>query len=153
MEKVQSFAPLVATALCIALAGVIWLPLNSETRAETGSVQQSDAASTEDPSLGVLQNGAQSLVERPLFHVTRRPPVVAETVQSAPEQVSLVLTGVLKNDDVYIALLSLSNSNEVLRQRVGDRFSGWEIVDITPTTVTVINPDGEQQLIGLSSSN
>lgn len=153
LEKFQTIAPIVATIVCLALAGSIWLPLNQEPPQVGVGGPETAPVSENNSSLEFLADGAQSLVERPLFHVTRRQPAEAQVVQAAPAQVTLSLTGVLKNDDIYIALLRLSNNPQLLRHRIGDEVGGWQILDITQTSITVRTPDGEQQIIGLSSSN
>ena len=154
LDKIQTIAPIGATLICLALAGFIWLPLNQEAPQIRADGSQNPTASEDNTSLEFLAVGAQSLVERPLFHVTRRPPAEAQVAQAAPEQILLSLHGVVKNNDVYIALVRLSNNPQLsLRRRVGDDVGGWEILDITQTSVTVRTPEGDQQIIGLSSSN
>lgn len=152
LTQTQKLFPVVATLACVVLAGVMWLPLNQSVTTRNTVVPGTDTQTPEDESLALLADGAQSLLERPLFHITRRPPVAAQAVEAAPVQVTLSLTGVLNNDDVDIALMRLSNSPELLRRRVGDQVGDWQIVEITQTSVTVVTPDGTEQIIGLSSN-
>ena len=151
--QIQKLAPVAAAMVCIGLAALIWLPLGNADPQGIPATPNTDTDATERGSADVLATGAQSLVERPLFHVTRRPPAIEPTVEAVPVQVTLSLTGVVNNGDVDIALLSLSNSPELLRLRVGDHAGDWQILDITKTAVTVLTPDGQEQVIGLSSSN
>lgn len=139
--------------ICLGLAGWIWLPFN-------GPPSQQIAAPAPNPTQAAtpiaetLETGAQQLTERPLFHMTRRPPAPAEeAAPAAPVEVTLSLTGVLDSDDVQIALLRLSNSPELLRRRVGEEIGDWLIVDITKTSITVIAKNGESQIIALSPSS
>lgn len=151
--QIQKFAPIVAALMCFGLAGLMWLPLSDAGPTDLPTTPNADAEPTTGQSAELLAVGAQTLIERPLFHVTRRPPAVEPTVEVAPVQVTLSLTGVVNNGDVDIALLRLSNSPQLLRLRVGDQVDEWEILNITKTAVTVLTPDGQEQVIGLSSSN
>lgn len=151
--QIQKLAPIAATIACIGLAAAIWLPISEASPQNLPANPIADPSAAERDSADLLATGAQSLVERPLFHVTRRPPVAEPTVEVAPVAVTLSLTGVVNNGDVDIALLRLSNSPELLRLRVGDQAGDWEILNISKTAVTVLTPEGQEQVIGLSSSN
>jgi hypothetical protein len=152
VEHIQRWAPTLVTTLCVGLAGIVWLPLNQDAAvtpaAATGNFIEQGTQSATD----TLANGAQNLLERPLFHVTRRPPEEAQAVQIEPVQITLTLTGVLNNEDVQIALLRLSNSPELLRRREGEQVGDWRILDISQSSITVLTADGQEQVIGLSSA-
>ena len=152
MDHIQRWAPALASAICLLLAGAIWLPLNDDT--PVASVPQSFVGTAVDAeaTAKALEVGAQQLLDRPLFHTTRRPPLETAATQVAPVQVTLALTGVLNNNDVQIALLRLSNSSEILRRRLGEQVGDWRIISITKTSVTVLSGDGQEQVIGLSSA-
>lgn len=153
LDKLQALAPIVATVICIGLAVLMWLPLQQISSQDVTPVAQAASETRADPSIALLADGAESLVERPLFHVTRRQPQAQEVVQAAPVRETLFLTGVVNNGDVDIALLRLSTRQEPLRGRVGDNIGDWQILDITNTAIKVLNPEGEEQIIGLSSAN
>ncbi len=150
-HHIQRWAPTVATFICIAVGTLIWVPSNRNQLAQ-------DAPATSQPNLAEMPNaktllasGAEELVTRPLFHVTRRPPTDAVPApQAAPAELTLSLTGILNSDDVQIALMRLSNSPELLRGRIGDQIGPWRIVDITQTAVTVLSDDGGLQLLNLT---
>ncbi|MDX8350551.1 hypothetical protein SLH49_21385 [Cognatiyoonia sp. IB215446] len=145
--------PTITTLTCLGLAGWIWLPYNDESTAR----QQTQAVVTPAPATTIadeLNAGAEALVSRPLFHISRRPPAAPEAApEAAPVEVTLSLTGVIESGDVQIALLRLSNNPEPLRRRVGENVGDWQITDITKTSITVVAPNGEEQIIGLSPSN
>jgi hypothetical protein len=101
----------------------------------------------------VLAEGARNLVGRPLFHITRRPPVIATVAEPAPVAITLSLTGIVNDENDRIALMRLSNRPDLLRRRVGEKIGNWEIEEITDTSVVVISSDGERQVIALSSGN
>ena len=153
LGPIQKLAPITATVACIGLASLMWLPLSHAVPDNRSAAPNANTDVAARDSSDILASGAQTLVERPLFHTTRRPPVAAPTVEAAPVQVTLSLTGVVNNGDVDIALVRISNTPALLRLRVGDMADDWEILNITKTAVTVLTPNGQEQVIGLSSSN
>ncbi len=148
-QHIQRWAPTVATFACIAFGTIIWVPIEPDQASVRSPVENSaeDAAMAEIEA--ALAAGAEELLNRPLFHVTRRPPQeAAAPAPIQPAEVTLSLTGILNSEDVQIALMRLSNSPELFRGRVGDEIGVWRILDITETTVTVLSNDGDlQQLI------
>lgn len=149
---IQTTVPLATGLICLALAGVIWMPLGRDGQATPPPTVQSTPADAPD-AMAVLAEGAQDLLERPLFHITRRPPVVATPVEPAPVAITLSLTGIVNDENDRIALMQLSNRPDLLRRRVGEKIGNWEIEEITDTSVSVISSDGERQVISLSSGN
>ncbi|MEL6682761.1 MAG: hypothetical protein AAFQ09_08955 [Pseudomonadota bacterium] len=143
--------PGLTTLTCLGLIGWMWLPYNREVTAAPPPVMPS--ASEVSAVSEILETGAEQLVARPLFHRSRRPHVEEEVVPPPPEEVTLSLTGVLDSDDVQIALLRLSNSPELLRRRVGETVGDWRIVEITEASITVVAPNGDEQVIILSPTN
>lgn len=150
---IQRFAPAAASAICLFLAGAIWLPFDNETPAAPKALSTTEADADAEATTEALAAGAQELLNRPLFHITRRPPAETAITPAAPVEVTLALTGVLNNDDVQIALLRLSNNPELLRRRVGDQVGEWRILSITKTAIIVLSGDGQEQIIGLSSAS
>lgn len=149
---IQTTVPLTAGLICVVLAGVIWMPLGRDSQATPPPATQSTPSDAPD-AMEVLAQGAQHLVERPLFHITRRPPVIATVEEPAPVAITLSLTGIVNNENDRIALMQLSNRPDLLRRRVGEKIGNWEIEEITDTSVVVISSDGERQVISLSSGN
>lgn len=151
-SHLQTTVPLAAGLLSIVLAGLIWMPLGQEPRLSSQDDGQTATAVGPDPQT-VITEGAQAILARPLFHMTRRPPEVATVAEPVPVIVTLSLTGIVENDDIQVALMRLSNSNQLFRAGVGDKVGNWEVQDITKTSVTVITPDGKRQTISLSQGN
>ncbi len=139
--------------LCVVLAGVIWMPLNQDGSALTRTPEQTTPADNGPDTATLLAQGAQELVARPLFHTTRRPPIVEAVPQAVPVNVTLILTGIVNSDDIQIALMRLSNQPKLLRLQVGDRIGKWEVEDITETSVKVVGPSGVSEVISLMQSN
>lgn len=150
LDQVQRWAPIVATFACIAFGTIIWLPTLAPQPVEDRP--SGPPAETATPDIGaVLAAGAEELLARPLFHVTRRPPQeVAAPTPAAPAALTLSLMGILNSDDVQIALMRLSNSPDLIRGRVGDQVGPWRIINITQTAVTVLSDDGDLQMLNLS---
>lgn len=149
---IQTTVPLAAGLLAIVLAGVIWMPLGQEPSLTLPEDAANTAPAGPDANT-VITQGAQELLARPLFHMTRRPPEIATVAEPVPVIVTLSLTGIVENDNVQVALMKLSNNPELFRARVGDKIRNWEVVEITPTSVTVITPDGASEVITLTQGN
>ncbi len=149
---IQTTVPLAAGLICVVLAGVIWMPLGRDGQAPSPPATQPTASDAPD-TMEVLAEGARNLVGRPLFHITRRPPVIATVAEPAPVAITLSLTGIVNDENDRIALMRLSNRPDLLRRRVGEKIGNWEIEEITDTSVVVISSDGERQVIALSSGN
>ncbi len=147
-KHIQETVPLAASLICAALAGIIWMPLGQDPKSFRMSDEPIEAPVGPDPS-EVLSKGAQDLLARPLFHMSRRPPIVAVAPEATPVVVKLTLTGIVNSDDLQIALMRLSNRPELFRRQVGDSIGDWEIIDITESSVTVITPDGAQEVMSL----
>ena len=152
-KHIQETVPLAAGAICLLLAGIVWMPLN---QTPTFNDKEQDTQSAEDAQAVIddqLSAGALELLQRPLFHITRRPPEVAAAPVPAPVIVTLSLTGVINSDNVEIALMRLSNRPELFRAQVGDRVGDWTVTDITESAVSVLKSDGTEQTISLNSGN
>jgi hypothetical protein len=150
-KHIQKTVPLSAGLLCIVLAGLIWMPLTQDGPSALVKTDTTAIQPTRPDTKAILAEGAQELAARPLFHITRRPPVEAAVEpQPAPVAVTLSLTGIVNSDDVQIAIMRLSNQSELVRGQVGDQVGDWKIEDMTETSVTVIAPDGSRQVINLT---
>ena len=149
---IQTTVPLAAGLLAIVLAGVIWMPLGQKPNLSLPEDSANAEPAGPDADT-VITQGAQELLARPLFHMTRRPPEIATVAEPVPVIVTLSLTGIVENDNVQVALMKLSNNPQLFRARVGDKIQNWEISEITPTSVTVITPDGASEVISLTQGN
>jgi len=151
-KHIHETVPLAAGVICLLMAGMIWMPFGQSPSIEEDA-EVAAAVSRQADAEALLSEGAQTLLARPLFHITRRPPEVATVPTPAPVVVTLSLTGVINSDNVQVALLRLSNRAELFRAEVGDRVGEWEVKHITESAVTVIQPDGTEQIITLSANN
>jgi hypothetical protein len=149
---IQRTVPLAAGLLCAVLAGVMWMPLGQSPSASDLPPETTATDTGPDPQ-EVIAAGAQELLARPLFHITRRPPEVATVAEPAPVVVTLSLTGIVENNNVQVALMRLSNQPDLFRVNVGEKVGNWEIEEITSTSVTVITADGQRETITLTQNN
>lgn len=150
-KHIQETIPLAAALMCAVLAGVIWMPLSQDAH-PANALRDRPATPVGPDTAQILAQGAQDLLNRPLFHITRRPPEVATAPQDAPVVVSISLVGIVNSNDVQIALIRLSNRAEVLRGRVGEKVGDWEIEEITENSVTVITPTGSRDVMTLKNN-
>lgn len=86
----------------------------------------------------------ESIVSRPLFDPTRRPPravkpkVAAKPIKTAPRPPNLpfVLVGTIAAESGQAtALLRRAKQKKVVRARVGDTVSNWKVLAITASTI------------------
>lgn len=149
---IQKTVPLAAGLLCVVLAGIMWMPLGQSPDASDLPPEQTRTQTGPDAE-AIIAEGAQTLLARPLFHITRRPPVVATVAEPVPVVVTLSLTGIVESDNVQVAIMRLSNSAELFRAQIGEKVGNWEIEDITQTSVTVITPEGAREVLALTQGN
>lgn len=151
--------PALLAGLCIALAALVaWQvqrPMpgpaavaaaggGAEGAAEPAAMPESEGAD-ESAVAGDVFNLADvetfaALVERPLFHRTRRPVPVAEAAESAAGAGSTVpfqLSGVLVAGRTRVALLRNPASARVIRAEEGETIEGWRIEAVRPQSVVV----------------
>ncbi|MEM8537909.1 MAG: hypothetical protein AAGF56_08615, partial [Pseudomonadota bacterium] len=92
-KHIHETVPLAAGVLCLLLAGIIWMPINRTPTLEIDQAAQA-AADNQAEARAHIDDGAMHLLQRPLFHMTRRPPEIAAAPVPAPVIVTLSLTGV-----------------------------------------------------------
>ena len=93
--------------------------------------------------------------DRPLFSVSRRPPLVAAPIAAPPpkqetlappppERPLLTLVGTIVSPKATIAVLQGSNTETILRLRVGQENDGWQVRGIGLRSIVV--EKGEQSV-------
>jgi hypothetical protein len=141
--------PALLAGLCLALAAVVaWQVQRPMARPPVAPAASSAAEATAaeaddgDHGEGFAFDDIESfaaVVERPLFHRTRRPVPVAEAAEAAGAEtaVPFQLSGVLVAGRTRIALLRNPASARILRAEEGDTVEGWRIEAIRPQSVVV----------------
>lgn len=90
-----------------------------------------------------------SILERPLFSPSRRPPVVeGDTAPAANGDFGYDLKGVLIDDDARIALFRKTDGSGVVRQAEGTTIAGWLLKEVKPDFV-VLERHGEELVVEL----
>lgn len=138
--------PLLAMTVGTAvLAALLWLPIGS-------GGGPSIATPTEVQPVAEFASAerlTQTIAERPLFEVSRRPPQAAPA--PLPVQVTIRLVGIIDDEDQQMALLRLSNAPTVRRLTVGDRLDRWTVTRISSSAVDVVDDSGQQSRMVLGS--
>ena len=142
--------------ICIALAGVLYTqtttipPETPTTKPSTDEKQQPRRNETQArndfnaPSLMSFQE----ITRRPLFMNDRKPPpppqrkAVTQRRQVSMMPLNLILEGIVVTTTEQAAMLVNIANSEVLHLGIGMKHQGWELVSITPLTVTF--QQGEQ---------
>lgn len=126
--------PVIFGIFCL-VAVAIWLPGG-------GGPAPAGSDGAQDLSARLLQ-GRQRIealipvtAARPLFDMSRRP-VAAPDAPAPPPEAVLVLVGILGDGEERIALLRLSNSQELYQLEPGGRLGRWEILSIDQNVVSV----------------
>ncbi len=86
-----------------------------------------------------------TILERPLFSPTRRPPEegVAAVAPSEPE-LQVTLVGVIISSEEQIAIVKLKDATSFARLSVGDSFQGWVLDSIEPSRISFRRGDVEE---------
>ncbi len=79
--------------------------------------------------------------ERPLFQPGRRPEAAPEAPPPAPPP-ALMLVGIIGDGDQRLALVRMSDSEELFRLDPGGRIARWEILSIGEATIAVSEDGG-----------
>ncbi len=88
-----------------------------------------------------------TILERPLFSPTRRPPEegVVAVAPSEPE-LQVTLVGVIISSDEQIAIVKLKDTTSFARLSVGDSFQGWVLDSIEPSRISFRRGDVEEHI-------
>ncbi len=141
--------------LCACLIGLIFYQLkyyaNSEYILPPIDISSSEAnIDFMENQLGIIDD-YDSIIERPLFSIDRRPPnrqsQIIEASVNIDELDELIIYGVVKSGDVAYAIIGNmegeSNSKQV---KPGINYKGWRISQITTNSVVFKSDDLEYEL-------
>jgi hypothetical protein len=138
--------------VCLALAAFVYLEMQT---AAPGPAPSGDGGET--PPMAALPaqlsyamapvEDFATILERPLFSPTRRPPAqgVVATVASEPE-LQVTLVGVIISSEEQIAIVRLDDASRFARLSVGDSFQGWILDSIEPSRITFRRGDVEEHI-------
>ena len=86
-----------------------------------------------------------TILARPLFSSTRRPPQDAPSGAAADDLTDARLTGIVTTPGHRLAIFAVSG-DKPLKVAEGDAVSGWRIESITPREVSLSGPSGTKTL-------
>lgn len=148
--QIFNFLALGTAAMLVAAAALVWLPSGSD-----GPARVADAGGSDIDPFAVFETDiaryAAPISERPVFQMTRRPPVVEVVEEAPPPELTLTLVGILDSEISKIALFRLSNREDIIRMREGQVIADFRILEITDAQVTVENAAGEKQEMRLGN--
>ena len=137
--------------LCLVLAAFVYLQLQREAPGPApsgGGATPPLAALPAQPSYAMAPvEDFSSILERPLFSPTRRPPAQGVVSAAAPEpELQVTLVGVIISSEEQIAIVRLKDAGRFARLSVGDSFQGWILASIEPSRITFRRGDVEEHV-------
>ncbi len=145
-------APTLLSGVCLALAAFVTLemqtvapgPVPSGGGGETPPL----AALPAQPSYAMAPlEDFSTILERPLFSPTRRPPAQGAVAAPASEpKLQVTLVGVIISSEEQIAIVRLDDASRFARLSVGDSFQGWTLDSIEPSRITFRRGDVEEHI-------
>ena len=137
--------------VCLALAALVYVEAGMEAPGPAPS------GGGETPPLAALPaqpyyarapvEDFSTILERPLFSPTRRPPAQGVAAAAAPEsELQVTLVGVIISSEEQIAIVRLQDASRFVRLSVGDSFQGWILDSIKPSRITFRRGDVEEHV-------
>ncbi len=138
--------------VCLALAALVYVQVRREAPGPApsggGGATPPLAALPAQPSYAMAPvEDFSTILERPLFSPSRRPPAqgAVSTAASEPE-LQVTLVGVIISSEEQIAIVRLEDASRFVRLSVGDSFQGWILDSIEPSRVTFRRGDVEEYI-------
>jgi general secretion pathway protein N len=141
---------LILTTGCLVFGTIVFVELKP-TGTEDLAVAEATARPDTPPAARRQQNPRidellTTILARPLFSSSRRPPQSAAAGASADSDLADTrLAGILTEPGRRIAIFAVSG-DKPLRVAEGDAVSGWRIESITPREVSLSGPTGTKTL-------
>jgi hypothetical protein len=141
----------VLIAACLILGIAVAIELSPEagsdsSRAETSERSGAGLPAARRPPREMLDELLATILARPLFSSTRRPPQSAVSDGAASADLADTrLTGIIIEPARRIAIFAITGAKP-LRLTEGEAVSGWRIESITPREVALSGPSGTKTL-------
>jgi hypothetical protein len=138
------------TGGCVLFGLILFLELDS-SGADTSSAVEIAPRQELAPAVRRQQNPrlddvVATILARPLFSATRRPPQNASTGSSADNDLANArLTGIVTEPGRRLAIFAVSGEKP-LKVAEGDAVSGWRVESITAREVSLSGPEGSKTL-------
>ena len=138
-------------AVCVALAGVVFLELQSSDSdvepTPPAPPRAADTPAAPRVQQARLENLVATILAQPLFSPTRRPPDTGSSQSSAdPGLGDVRLTGIVVEPDRRLAIFALSGQAKPLSLSEGEALNGWRLDSILPEQVSLSGPGGTTTL-------
>ncbi|WP_119681573.1 hypothetical protein [Indioceanicola profundi] len=138
---------------CIALASIIGLQIGTDEKRPVRAAPVQVVEEPEDEEAVEIEvadfdmnprSDYDEVVERPLFHESRRP-VVAEEAEPAPDVAlsAIRLVGILDMPPTKVVLIESDGSPRIERVPVGEKIGAWSVEEIARDRVILVK--GEQR--------
>jgi hypothetical protein len=139
-------------ATCVVLAGVVFLELESSvSNVESRPPAPSQKPANQGPppvQHESLENLVATILARPLFNPTRRPPDTGSSQNAAdPGLRDVRLTGIVVAPDRRLAIFALSDKKKSLPLSEGETLNGWRLDSILQEQVSLSGPGGTTTLM------
>ena len=137
--------------VCLVLAALVYVQAQREAPGPApsgGGAPPPLAALPAQPSYAMAPvEDFSTILDRPLFSPTRRPPAQGVVSAAAPEpELQVTLVGVIISSEEQIAIVRLKDADRFARLSVGDSFQGWILDSIEPSRVTFRRGDVEEHI-------
>jgi hypothetical protein len=140
------------TTLCLAGSVLLAIALHFEFRSNLSTPAEVEKPSPKSDEAATVQNDRPALgpltatiLARPLFSPTRRPPEAEATDHSETPLSDMRLTGILITPDQRVAIFAPASGKPLVRSE-GDMISDWRIESIDSQSVSLTGPTGATTL-------
>ena len=138
--------------VCLMLAALVYVQVQREAPGPApsggGGMTPPLAGLPARPSFAMAPvEDFSTILERPLFSPTRRPPAQGMVSTAGPEpELQVTLIGVIISSEEQIAIVRLKDADRFARLSVGDSFQGWTLDSIEPSRITFRRGDVEEHI-------
>jgi hypothetical protein len=130
------------------LAGILLLEFRSSV-AEPTALSEPSTKSVGQPATlmnePAIKQLTATILARPLFSATRRPPESEQGAHPDTPLSDLRLTGILVTPDQQVAIFAKAGEKPLVRSE-GEMISDWHIDNIAPQSVSLSGPTGTKTL-------
>jgi len=120
-------------------------PAGAEDAVVTQAARSDAASPITRPQNPRPEELVATILARPLFSSTRRPPQDAPSGAAADDLTDARLTGIVTTPGHRLAIFAVSG-DKPLKVAEGDAVSGWRVDSITPREVSLSGPSGTKTL-------
>ncbi len=144
-------APTLLLSICLALAAVVYGQVRTAPPAAIAATGGQAAPLPALPGqLSFAMPAADTfstILERPLFSPTRRPPAEGTvTIESSEPELEATLVGIIISAEEQIAIVKPTDGTRFARLSLGDSFHGWILESIEPNRVTFRRGEIEEHI-------